>query len=254
LESDSDHSLKPEGESDARDYTFVALHLAANEGYVQQRNKDMNAVLTNLNFGDGYGAYRPGTHVFVMGDMNYRAIRSPISSTSDNDAPENDEVVELLEVSDYRQVDELYLAREAGNVLEDLEEPDVTFAPTYKFIIGEMRPSASAYNSKRIPSWCDRIFHGKYDPDSGFSVHAYDAVFGFGNSDHRPVYQSLSIPHTSMPHVNTMVLNPAWSLGASATSLSDMVLGRALYLALTRNGNYYLAGAIALLFIYFAFF
>lgn len=258
--------LRPDGEADAKDYTFIAAHLAANEGYSHWRNRNMRDILQGLSFGDGFGAYAPGGHVFVLGDLNYRATRSPIARVGDGSPPGGtsqqsdataDEGVQLLQVTDYREVDELYQARAAGEVLTDFDEPEVTFAPTYKFPVGpEVRPGALAYNSKRTPSWCDRVLHGKYAPDSGFAVRAYDGAFFYTSSDHRPVYQSLVVPHGHPPSIpEAVALSPTAALGATTSAAADRAIGWALYLALTRNGNYYLAaGLAATLFFYLTLF
>ncbi|ANB12437.1 hypothetical protein AWJ20_690 [Sugiyamaella lignohabitans] len=118
--------------------TFVAAHLTANEGMVYYRNRDFLDIVTMLDFGDGYGAYHPQSHLFFMGDLNYRSIEDPFgvpgsntasntASTTTHNTDRSEEETSLLSelgsssnaVSRYKQVDELTIARRQGDAFND---------------------------------------------------------------------------------------------------------------------------------------
>lgn len=75
--------------------------------------------------------------------------------------------------------DEFRLNNQTG-ALSTYTEAEIYFLPTYKYIKKE-----KAYDTKRTPSWCDRILYYRKDklkikPLKYHDVHIY-------NSDHRPV-------------------------------------------------------------------
>lgn len=75
--------------------------------------------------------------------------------------------------------DEFRLNSQTG-ALSTYTEAEIYFFPTYKFIKKE-----KGYDTKRTPSWCDRILYYRKDKLK-MSVLKYHDVH-IQNSDHRPV-------------------------------------------------------------------
>lgn len=171
--------------------------------------------------------FKPGSHLFVGGDLNYR-----ISTTT----PHALDTFPTLETyPDFFERDQLTQERLAGRALRGLTEAPVTFAPTYKIkrlsrekaddaINKEEFESALAkgreeevipwkWASNRWPGWCDRILfldipkwvkrrymkdkrsHGgmsKAVPE--IKIHAYNSLPTMSTSDHQPVFLRASVP------------------------------------------------------------
>lgn len=247
-------------------FVFVNAHLTANEGNLEYRNQDFLNIVTMLDFGNGYGAYQPNSHFFFMGDLNYRVTKDPFSGNDHDDSAS----VRLLATTDidYRSIDELTIEREAKNTLYGFTEPDITFKPTFKFYENDLR-----YNMKRLPSWCDRILYLPYDSSDNMNddssqhhqavVHAYNAIFNYMVSDHRPVYLHISIPETPPPSpltsqvtwhsskygIISLGLSPYLTLNKLVGYASDQSLGYGIYAATTKRGRVFLGLGLVLLFI-----
>jgi hypothetical protein len=99
--------------------------------------------------------------------------------------------------------------------METIQEDEIKFPPTYKYIIDSNEydytpenkvqnpnPNENLHKSgkKRNPSWCDRIFYKKnsYETKSGKKIISgleYNNVLNdnFKSSDHRPIYQIFDV-------------------------------------------------------------
>ncbi|KAK9475132.1 Endonuclease/exonuclease/phosphatase [Dipodascopsis tothii] len=190
-------TLTPVGATDGAagaDFTFVAAHFAANEGMRGARDLNFSDMAANLFAEPGHGAaglYAAHTHLFVLGDLNYRvdfAEKRALAWSADAH-------------KDFFACDELTDSLASEKAFYGLAEPPVLFPPTYKF--SEHAPAAAPapglaptrpYSSKRTPSWCDRILHLRYGPGTGVRVHAYTSVPELTESDHIPVVQSVTVP------------------------------------------------------------
>lgn len=209
------------------EFTFVNAHLAAFEGdhYYEKRNAEVVELMRSLNFNDGYGFLKPNTHSFFMGDLNYRTTKKLVANSdllselvSLQDQTEGDfsrrseEVMERLVL----KYDELTQARAEGLVFTGFSEHCIGFAPTYKYLL-----NTAIYNTKRSPSWCDRIlYQSTYSIDTGSApllrgpknvledddhelagehskmlpvVHSYNSIQTV-LSDHQPVYLNITVP------------------------------------------------------------
>ncbi|KAA8914782.1 hypothetical protein TRICI_002816 [Trichomonascus ciferrii] len=227
------------------EFTFAAAHLAANEGMRLSRNSDFYEIATGLDFGDGYGLYKPNTHTFFLGDLNYRSTANPLESTESNTSSSQSLLAD-------ETIDELTLEVKESRVLYGFNEAPIEFKPTYKFIKG----SVNEYNMKRLPSWCDRIFYLDYDTPP--KVHAYNSLPNVSTSDHKPVYLSITLPkeppRRTLNDDGYYLYNKDIYLGLRANTvsfpgqLSDQAIGWAIYLLTTRWGNAYLS-LLALSFI-----
>ncbi|CAK9441791.1 uncharacterized protein LODBEIA_P56590 [Lodderomyces beijingensis] len=205
--------------------SFATLHLNAHEGeyYYLQRNQNLHRIIRSLDFGDGYGLVKPKNHIFILGDLNYRTTKQ-----YNPKSPQSQELLSLMDTSlkankkGYRQkveklvkeYDEFRVSMRNGEVLQNFAEPKITFPPTYKYHV-----NTAIFNSKRSPSWCDRIvylstyeelghdnlgltllkFPGKNSNPEWYQRYLphtikYDSIETLLQSDHRPVYLNMTIP------------------------------------------------------------
>ena len=65
-------------------------------------------------------------------------------------------------------------------IISEMSEAKIKFSPTYKYYIG----STSYDTTKRIPSWCDRIFYKKYSETIPLAYNKCLLTI----SDHQPIY------------------------------------------------------------------
>lgn len=211
----------PEGKygDNSVELSFAGIHLNAYEGeyYYLQRNANLLRIVRSLDFGDGYGLIKPNNHVFILGDLNYRTtkeykktsvVAQNLLSLADQHSEVDTEYVNQLFV----QYDELHNALKNGEVLFGFSEGKIDFKPSYKYYL-----NTGIYNSKRCPSWCDRIlFLSTYETtgndDLGLQllrakgkdskqkneglpvVGKYDCIDELLLSDHRPVFAHIDIP------------------------------------------------------------
>lgn len=84
--------------------------------------------------------YKPGTHLFVSGDLNYRiSTTSPGSDavfpSLDSDSPDH--------YSRFLPLDQLTAEKEAGRTLHGLAEAEIKFPPTYKLKVAPKKQKPS---------------------------------------------------------------------------------------------------------------
>lgn len=153
--------------------------------------------------------YKPGTHLFVAGDLNYR-----ISTTS----PETEDVFPSVDPESpeyypkFLERDQLTQERRAGRTLHGLSEAEIKFPPTYKLDClpkdedggGDSGNDQNGFATDdvkwkwaihRWPGWCDRILYRSTPRQTAqIRVLAYDALPPIRTSDHRPVYLRVQVP------------------------------------------------------------
>eukprot|EP00300_Choanocystis_sp_HF-7_P017358 c19708_g1_i2.p1 GENE.c19708_g1_i2~~c19708_g1_i2.p1 ORF type:complete len:475 (+),score=119.39 c19708_g1_i2:41-1465(+) len=128
---------------------FVNSHLDADKERVDGRNADMNEIYKQIAFKapDSPVLGIPDHDVIIwLGDLNYR-VSHPF-----------DQVKTIIAQRDWPKLlkfDQLTTERKAKRCFIGFEEGPVTFAPTYKYELGEDRYDAS--DKRRVPSWCDRV-------------------------------------------------------------------------------------------------
>ncbi|CAN6625453.1 phosphatidylinositol 4,5-bisphosphate 5-phosphatase Inp54p [Trichomonascus vanleenenianus] len=228
-----------EQESTRSEFTFVSAHLAAQEGNADARNRDFYSIATKLDFGDGFGLYKPESHTFFLGDLNYRTKENPVTSGEDSWSHQS------------KKYDELITEMKNMRVLYGFTEAPIEFMPSYKYAVGTY-----IYDTKRNPSWCDRILWLEYPADT-ISIHAYESLRDVVTSDHKPVYLSIRVPFNPPPSVVTesgyltledqflyLGLDPQRDWHKSTTVLADGAIGWGSYLILSRTGNMYLLVAL----------
>ncbi|KAH7650182.1 phosphatidylinositol phosphate phosphatase [Cryptosporidium bovis] len=143
---------------------FTNVHLSSGEQNHEDRVSQLKMILQtqifaeskqqNQNYIDEYFKYGSSLldHDFVVlaGDFNFR-IQIP-----------KQETFELLQNKRYGELVryDQFISEKRTNTdpFSVLYEEDISFLPTYKFIIGEY-----SYDQSRTPSWCDRILI--YKPD-----------------------------------------------------------------------------------------
>ncbi|ROW16554.1 hypothetical protein VPNG_02819 [Cytospora leucostoma] len=158
--------------------------------------------------------FKPGSHLFVAGDLNYRIN----TNTPPALAP-----FPTLEPDNFQTFfadDQLTRERSEGRTLHGLSEAEVKFPPTYKIKHLSAEKAVDAVNSEdvqagkdvvpwkwashRWPGWCDRILYldipswvkqqygGKLPTE--IKVHRYQSMPTMLSSDHQPVYLRVSVP------------------------------------------------------------
>ncbi|ODV81627.1 DNase I-like protein [Suhomyces tanzawaensis NRRL Y-17324] len=191
--------------------TFASAHLPAYEGeiYYRRRNEKLLSIIRSLDFSDGYALLKPKNHTFFMGDLNYRTSKNykfeseaskSLFALQDQSANHTETIEHLV-----RKYDELSIGKGSGDIFAGFSEGCITFAPTYKFHV-----NTAIYNSKRSPSWCDRILYQSTYEDEDLReglllrkkesvqrlplVKKYSSIASLLQSDHHPVYLHITVP------------------------------------------------------------
>ncbi|KAF4595276.1 Polyphosphatidylinositol phosphatase INP52 [Ophiocordyceps camponoti-floridani] len=192
-----------------------------NEGDSQQQHARLRRRL------HGLSVYKPSSHLFVAGDLNYRIATTPpppgaVLPSLDPTSPSH--------FSAFLPLDQLTRERRAGRTLHGLVEAPVEFPPTYKYMPmeeGEEDDGGGFFDerghyedgdddddddddegddedtdvvrwrfaSHRWPAWTDRILYLEAPPsDPQIEVRAYDALPVVRTSDHRAVFLRVSVP------------------------------------------------------------
>lgn len=246
---------------DDEEFTFVNAHLAANEGQKQKklRNANFHTIATSLNFNDGYGFYKPGSHLFFMGDLNYRATQEVVGNEdeSQQNGEESEGLLNALEGSENDNTKRDELLFEIGNkrVLFGFKEAPIKFPPTYKYQVGNPQ---NLYKANRTPSWCDRILYLGYKELGSEIILKYESLPSVLTSDHKPVYLGIAVPRYQSPvsiqltpHRETDNLSLEFNKNAAmwdtVGSKVDLIIGWALYLVGSTRGRLILLGILVLL-------
>lgn len=231
-----------------QEFTFVNAHLAANEGMAATRNRDFHTIATGLDFGDGYGLYKPDSHLFFMGDLNYRATLNARSS---------EELLSDADGLNSSPLDKDELSREIKDqkVFYGFDEGEITFKPTYKYLIG----SEDGYKENRTPSWCDRILYLSYGGKE--VIGDYGSIQSVVTSDHKPLYLGISVPKEGPKSVferngalkrelsgdKSLRYDTNYQWWDSAGQKIDLLIGWVLYLSTSAKGRGILAAILVLL-------
>ena len=242
---------------ESAEFTFVCMHLNAGEKvqHMLRRNQDLYNVFSKLTFDDGWCVLKPNAHCFIFGDLNYRATGAfgLVPKGLDLDETENREGTENCDPAFILKKDELSLLQKGGLILQDFEEPEICFKPSYKFYIGTKN-----YRSNRLPSYCDRILYLGYPESSKtpkYKPVEYDTISECLFSDHLPVYMIANVGLTAPERI----INDAGYLIDRTTQLNELsksykavgysryilrvsyvttsVLGTLLYLSTTNRGR-----------------
>ncbi|WVR07141.1 hypothetical protein IAU60_004182 [Kwoniella sp. DSM 27419] len=213
--------------------TFVNTHLEAHDKNIARRNTQYQNILSSLVFftSDPLGVPAQifdSSHLFLMGDLNYRFSRQPDAAHL-KEGKKSDDVLALEKGrAEMFELDTLRREQREGRVFGGLREGDLTrFAPTYKRIVGQVE----GYSKKRIPGWTDRILFASHDdpahlfspqallspatppvPDGSTRIVHYSSTPDLTISDHKPVHAVVclgDVKHSApAPHL-APVLPPA---------------------------------------------
>jgi hypothetical protein len=275
--------------------TFVAAHLAAMEGELQRRNEDWKNIVRGLVFSSSSSKrktedtslsgeerpllsisprnasiYKPTSHLFVAGDLNYRtSILSPSPTDHIDTFPQPHHSPDSSNhFSSLFESDQLTQERAAGRTLHGLTEAEIKFPPTYKykseepFLTPDDELKKWPWAKHRWPSWCDRILYlplpawvTRSQPSLAITTHKYTALPLFPTSDHRAVTLELSVPIVSIPVPveeegddprikPPFEINVDWKRKRERARQLELVVGFALYFTSTKEGG---AVAVAVL-------
>lgn len=178
------------------DSTYLTLtncHLAAGEGASTERLQDIQYIHNDaLSDRQKRRLFEKSEYKFLVGDMNFRLeakneqVREILYSIEKQDAQKK------LTKSDMQtylqsllQKDEYHLNNFNG-ALSLYSEATIYFLPTYKYVKRE-----KIYDTKRTPSWCDRVLFHAQTP-SKLAVLKYWDVDCY-QSDHKPVCAAFKV-------------------------------------------------------------
>ncbi|KAK4041749.1 Endonuclease/exonuclease/phosphatase [Parachaetomium inaequale] len=164
--------------------------------------------------------YKPTSHLFIAGDLNYRisATTPPPQSPFPSFDPASPNFYPA-----FLPRDQLTRERLANRTLHGLSEAEITFGPTYKFDVLPPDGADDAENERAVreggrvngvaevpwrfaphrwPGWCDRVLYldvprwvsGKGKSKRKVEVGAYDALPVVESSDHRAVFFRARVP------------------------------------------------------------
>ncbi|CAI4036258.1 hypothetical protein SMKI_15G0960 [Saccharomyces mikatae IFO 1815] len=227
------------GDENWERFTYICAHLNANEG-VNNRNQRINdykRIMSELCDSE----IAKSEHFFFLGDLNFRVGSAYDPATDYSSATTLRRLLENYE--------ELNLLRrsEGEPLCKGFQELEIKFPPTYKFKLFE----EEKYNTKRIPSWCDRILYKEYSTPISEQESTYRSVSRSNAllfSDHQPVNLTVALPR-STGGVESLSLNVeeyhlAWSYGLMG-EIGDAVIGYCGWL-ISKNAHYWILGSILL--------
>lgn len=260
------------------EFTFVAAHLAAHEGDVERRNQDWKNIVRGLVFdrtegqlrvgrdedeqpllsSQVHGLYKPTSHLFVAGDLNYRtSARSPTPQEQASFPQPKDDSDRLSKLF---ESDQLNHEKKAGRTLHGLAEAKIEFPPTYKYtskepyLVADKDLQRWNWATHRWPSWCDRILYLEMPSWMGGTTkgkiisQSYIALPLLPTSDHRPVASLFEVPQIPLsdpdqldsvdPRISPPVqLDRNWKLRREKARQLELVVGFAAYFTTTLEGG-----------------
>ena len=124
--------------------SFLCCHLEANDHNIPRRNAQYRTILSSLIFRSSDPLAQPAqifetSHLFVMGDLNYRLSRLPSTGYPTEGKMSNDMIALEKQRDEMVEIDTLRKEQREGRVFGGLREGDLTrFAPTYKRVVGQI--------------------------------------------------------------------------------------------------------------------
>ncbi|WBW73176.1 inositol polyphosphate phosphatase Inp53 [Schizosaccharomyces osmophilus] len=197
---------------DDTSFCIVNCHLAAGQTSKAARNNDLATILDSaaltpdsdeMDQLNSYEAGGDGSQILdhevciLHGDLNYRInlLRPKV-----NNLLSKNDIKTLLESDQLTQERK----RNAGFRLRTFSEPEIAFAPTYKYDVNSDQYDSS--EKKRVPAWCDRIcFRGDMDYVYAENYRRHEVRA----SDHRPVSALL---HAKVKLVNAQEQASTWDI------------------------------------------
>ena len=124
----------------------------------------------NLNYNEKI-EFKESNYWIILGDLNFR------------EELDFNSAMELIKKNDQNYLlksDQFYKYKTTDSDFNYINEGNIRFNPTYKFI-----KNSNEYNKAKIPSYTDRIFYGN---KNGIKIITYDCINNLNLSDHKPVY------------------------------------------------------------------
>ncbi|SMN22904.1 similar to Saccharomyces cerevisiae YOL065C INP54 Phosphatidylinositol 4,5-bisphosphate 5-phosphatase with a role in secretion [Maudiozyma saulgeensis] len=217
-------------------FVFMNCHLAANEGEWNRelRVQDQGAII-EMCCNQFQLASLSRSHAFFLGDLNFRnIIQYDVDSTDYSNSSTRQEIL--------HEIDELNVLRRRGSVFYGFQESPITFPPTFKYLLND----TNKYNSKRVPSWCDRVLFSSYDHKLDAEYISLKREQPLLFSDHQPVNFTATLPELHYPrHTITSRSTTTDYLSDSV----DTVIGYAGWMVYLRV-HWYLLAFLILFIIY----
>mmetsp|Transcript_23895 Transcript_23895/g.29077 ORF Transcript_23895/g.29077 Transcript_23895/m.29077 type:complete len:659 (+) Transcript_23895:37-2013(+) len=207
---------------------FITAHLAAHEGpqHYKDRCEDLEEILSGARLGPHPRRYDVSVrshHCFVFGDLNFRVQLPQNESASSLSASitdetkhkeQHDRALALIEEKNWvalNDADELAVGIKKGDCLADFKTLPCNFPPTFKVL----RNEDLEYNTKRIPSYTDRILWKSNDTlESNLQPFLYEPCIGYTASDHKPIRGAFVI-QPNMDTCDTLTSSTAPKRGLS---------------------------------------
>ncbi|KAE9409489.1 DNase I-like protein [Gymnopus androsaceus JB14] len=186
-------------------YTFVCAHLTAHQQNLKHRIADFHHIVGSLLFpplpsseDKSPSTMYSTSHLFFLGDLNFRVALPDDHPLFRNPSAH---VLEALREQDTRETlkefDQLLVERRKRSIFVGLREGEFwQFKCSYKYRLN----AVDHYDSKRVPSWTDRIMYATYtdSPDELEKSHItnllYTTVPSYTTSDHKPIVALLLVP------------------------------------------------------------
>ncbi|XP_070609145.1 phosphatidylinositol 3,4,5-trisphosphate 5-phosphatase 1 isoform X2 [Erythrolamprus reginae] len=180
-------------------FGFVNSHLTSGSEKKQRRNQNYMNILRFMSMGgknlSPFNITHRFTHFFWLGDLNYRLELLPT---------EAENIVQKIKQQQYTELlnfDQLLIEKKDQKVFLQLEEEEITFAPTYRFerntrenyVYTKQKATGMKYN---LPSWCDRVLWKSY-PLVHVVCQSYGCATDIMTSDHSPVFATFEVAVTS---------------------------------------------------------
>lgn len=175
-------------------FVLTCAHLSAHQEKFDNRVRDYATIVDEQVFNNDLQANHILSHDYgiFMGDLNFRInnlteLEVHEKSTRIFSTPGN----RMKVVKELLEDDQLGIAMREGVAFSEYCEPDITFMPTFKFIVG-----SNQYDLLRKPSWTDRILYrftaNAYENELpalrlNLSPLKYCSHPGYLISDHKPV-------------------------------------------------------------------
>jgi Endonuclease/Exonuclease/phosphatase family 2/C2 domain len=171
-------------------FCFVNAHLAAHQGYSNDRNTDFCEIVKAMRLGSRQMDFlNQFHHVVFFGDLNYR-----LNFANQQDKSPTEEqfhrMVSLIENQQYAELfeqDQLTLEQQQDRVLPGFQEGTYNFPPSFKFV--RNRGLELQYDSKRSPAWTDRVLW-KSAPGAAdrMRLQHMSLAMPIDSSDHKPLF------------------------------------------------------------------
>ncbi|KAG5219994.1 Inositol polyphosphate phosphatase OCRL [Salix suchowensis] len=220
---------------------FVCAHLTAHEPRLAERIADYNHIVSTLLFSPLPSSTQKSTiydssHLFYLGDLNFRLTLPPTHSLSGSQNREN--LVAALDQEstreDLKEYDQLLVEQRKGIVCIGLKEGAFwKFKPSYKYELGEI----DKYTLGRMPSWTDRILYATHtdsldSPEtSNITNVLYTSIPAYTTSDHKPIISLLLLPSpvkTNDTSVPVIALPSSYKPTPDPNAFLKKVVGRTL--------------------------